>query len=126
DEWGILTGNILADLGADVVAVEQPGGSAARRLGPFRGDSGGPEDSLFWAAYARNKRGITLDLETEDGRGRLRELATGADILVESHEPGSMAARGLGYEALAAVTPRLIVASITPFGQDGPKAQWPA
>src|SRR5438552_6061265 len=72
DERGLLCGQILADLGADVVAVEPPGGSSARRIGPFAGDTPAPERSLFWWAYARNKRGITLDFDKEAGRDRLR------------------------------------------------------
>lgn len=126
DEWGILTGNILADLGADVVAVEPPGGSTARRIGPFKHDSGRPQDSLFWAAYARNKRGITLNLDTAEGRGIFRRLARHADVVVESHPPGWLDARGAGFLALAEANPRLIMVSVTPFGQDGPKAAWPA
>jgi crotonobetainyl-CoA:carnitine CoA-transferase CaiB-like acyl-CoA transferase len=125
-EWGILTGNILADLGADVLAVEPPGGSTARRFGPFRGDSGRAEDSLFWAAYARNKRGITLNLDTTEGRNLLLRLASTADVLVESFEPGYLESAGLGYGALAAANPRLIQVSVSPFGQEGPKARWPA
>lgn len=126
NEWGLLAGNILADLGAGVIAVEPPGGSTARRLGPFRGDSGRPEDSLWWAAYGRNRRGITLNLETPEGRNLLFRLAKEADVLTESFAPGHLAALGLGFETLAAVNPRLIMASVTPFGQDGPKADWPA
>jgi crotonobetainyl-CoA:carnitine CoA-transferase CaiB-like acyl-CoA transferase len=126
NEWAILTGSILADLGADVIAVEPPGGSAARRRGPFRDDSGRAEDSLFWAAYARNKRGITLDIKTPEGRDLLLRLAATADILTESHAPGYMPEHGVGFEALAAANPRLITASVTPFGEDGPKAHWPA
>ena len=126
NEWGMLAGNILADLGADVVAVEPPGGSTARRLGPFREDSGHPEASLFWAAYARSKRGITVNLDTTEGRDLLLRLIGSADILIESYEPGYLAERDLGFRALAATNPRLVGVSITPFGQDGPKAHWPA
>ncbi|MDP9237011.1 MAG: CoA transferase [Chloroflexota bacterium] len=126
DERGLLCGQILADLGADVIAVEPPGGSSARRIGPFAGDEPDPERSLHWWAYARNKRGITLDLDTDDGREKLRQLVAGADFLIESAAPGEMAARGLGYDDLAAVNPALVYVSITPFGQDGPKAHYAA
>jgi crotonobetainyl-CoA:carnitine CoA-transferase CaiB-like acyl-CoA transferase len=126
DERGLLCGQILADLGADVIAVEPPGGSSARRIGPFAGDEPGPERSLHWWAYARNKRGITLDLDADDGREKLRQLVAGADFLIESAAPGEMAARGLGYGDLAAINPALIYVSITPFGQDGPKAHYAA
>ncbi len=126
DERGLLCGQILADLGADVIAVEPPGGSSARRIGPFAGDVPDPERSLHWWAYARNKRGITLDLDTDDGREKLRQLVAGADFLIESAAPGEMAARGLGYGDLAAINPALVYVSITPFGQDGPKAHYAA
>ncbi len=124
NERGLLCGQMLADLGADVIKIEPPGGSSARRVGPFAKDEVDPERSLFWWAYARNKRGIVLDLERDEGRGRLLRLAEGADFLIESETPGRMAALGLGYHDLAAVNPALVYVSITPFGQDGPKAGW--
>ncbi|MHB8576261.1 MAG: CoA transferase, partial [Dehalococcoidia bacterium] len=95
DERGLFCGQILADLGADVVAVEPPGGSSARWLGPFLDDRPDPEGSLWWWSYARNKRGITLDLQSETGRGRFRELVRAADFVIESLEPGELARRGL-------------------------------
>src|SRR5438309_2547025 len=81
DERGLLCGQILADLGADVIAVEPPGGSPARRIGPFAGDVPDPDRSLFWWAYSRNKRSTTFDLLTDDGRTRFRELARTADVV---------------------------------------------
>ena len=77
----------LADLGADVIQVEPPGGSPARRRGPFAGDEPDPERSLYWWSYARNKRGIQLDLSDEADRAELRRLAAGADFLIESQTP---------------------------------------
>jgi crotonobetainyl-CoA:carnitine CoA-transferase CaiB-like acyl-CoA transferase len=126
DDRGDLCGRILADLGADVISVEPPGGSPARQLGPFAGDRRDPEHSLHWWAYARNKRSITLDLITQSGRERLCELVGKVDFLIESYPPGYLDSLGLGYRALAALNPRLVVVSITPFGQSGPKAQWAA
>ncbi|MHB8575846.1 MAG: CaiB/BaiF CoA transferase family protein [Dehalococcoidia bacterium] len=126
DERGLLCGQLLADLGADVVAVEPPGGSTARRVGPFAGDLSDPERSLFWWAYSRNKRGITLDITTAPGRERLLNLVAGADFLIESFEPGHLDSLGLGYAALATVNPRLVMVSISAFGQSGPKAGWAA
>jgi crotonobetainyl-CoA:carnitine CoA-transferase CaiB-like acyl-CoA transferase len=126
DERGILCGKILADLGADVIQVEPPGGSPARRLGPFYGDEPHLERSLYWWAYAANKRGITLNLDTVDGRALLARLVRSAHFLIESFAPGHMAGLNLGYEALAAINPALIVVSITPFGQDGPYASYQA
>jgi crotonobetainyl-CoA:carnitine CoA-transferase CaiB-like acyl-CoA transferase len=122
DGGALLCGQILADLGADVVQVEPPGGAAARRLGPFAGGVAEPEGSLFWWAYARGKRGLVLDLETPAGQEALLTLARSADVLIESAAPGALAAGGLAYEALAAANPGLVVVSITPFGQDGPRA----
>ncbi len=72
DEWGILTANILADLGAGVVAVESPGGSTARRIGPFEHDSGRPEDSPFWAAYFASL--LQTGEESEDEPGRMHDV----------------------------------------------------
>ncbi|MDP6606883.1 MAG: CoA transferase, partial [Dehalococcoidia bacterium] len=88
NERGLLCGQVLADLGADVIAVEPPEGNSARRLGPFAGDEADPERSLHWWAYARNKRSVTLDITTARGRDRLLELAAGADFLIESDVPG--------------------------------------
>ncbi|MFQ5699993.1 MAG: CaiB/BaiF CoA transferase family protein, partial [Myxococcota bacterium] len=126
DERGLACGSVLADLGADVVQVEPPTGSRARRLGPFVKDEAGPERSLYWLAYARNKRSLTLDLEDPDGREALLRLAESADFLIESEGPEVMEARGLGYEEVAARNPSLVYVSITPFGPDGPKARWAA
>jgi crotonobetainyl-CoA:carnitine CoA-transferase CaiB-like acyl-CoA transferase len=122
DERGLLCGQLLADLGADVIKVEPPGGSAARAIGPFLDDTPGPERSLYWLSYNRNKRGITLDLERPAGRELLKRLAARADFFIESSAPGRMAALGLGYAELAKINPALTYVSITPFGQDGPKA----
>jgi len=123
-ERGLLCGQILGDLGADVIKVEPPGGSSARRLAPFFEDRPGPNHSLYWWAYNRNKRSITLDLETDEGRELLSRLATRARFLVESYNPGYLKRLGLGYEDLAARNRELIYVSITPFGQHGPKAAY--
>lgn len=124
NERGVLCGQMLADLGADVICVEPPGGSSARRVGPFKDESGDPNDSLFWWAYSRDKRSITLDLHSEAGRADLLELAASADFLIESDRPGEMAALGLAYEDLRAINPSLIYVSISAFGQTGPKARY--
>jgi crotonobetainyl-CoA:carnitine CoA-transferase CaiB-like acyl-CoA transferase len=121
---GLLCGQILADLGADVIQVEPPGGSSGRRIGPFAGDVVDAERSLFWWAYARNKRGVTLDLSRDAGRELFRRLVAGADFVIESERPGTLAAWGLDHTALAEVNPRIITVSISPFGQAGPKADW--
>jgi benzylsuccinate CoA-transferase BbsE subunit len=123
-ERGFLCGQILGDLGADVIKIEPIGGSSARELAPFLNDKPGPENSIYWLAYNRNKRGITLNLESREGAELLRRLAEKADILIESENPGAMGRRGLDYAALREINPALVYVSITPFGQDGPKANY--
>ena len=126
DERGLLAGKILADLGADVVQIEPPGGNPARNIGPFYGDDPRPEKSLFWWAYAANKRSITLDLEQKDGQALLKKMVAEADFLVESFAPGYLDTLGLGYDVLAEINPKLVMVSITPFGQDGPYSNYQA
>lgn len=89
DERGLLCGKILADLGADVIQIEPPGGSTARDIGPYYQGEVHPEKSLFWWAYAINKRGITLNLETIDGRALLKQMVKDAHFLIESWPPGT-------------------------------------
>ena len=124
DHRGLLCGQILADLGADVIQVEPPGGSPARTLGPFAGDVVDPERSLFWWAYARNKRGVTLALDRDDGRALFHRLVRTADFVIESAGPGALGALGLDHAALGRSNPRIVTVSISAFGQDGPKANW--
>ena len=126
DERGLLCGKTLADLGADVIQIEPPGGSNARNLGPFYHNQVHPEKSLFWWGYTANKRSITLNITTADGRDLLKRLVREAHFLIESFDPGHMAELGLGYEALEAINPGLVMVSITPFGQTGPYAHYEA
>jgi crotonobetainyl-CoA:carnitine CoA-transferase CaiB-like acyl-CoA transferase len=121
-----LCGQMLADLGADVVLVEPPGGNASRREGPFRGTGKDPNQSLAFWAVNRGKRGIVIDLETLSGKESFAALAAGADFLIESNAPGYMDAHGIGYGRLSGLNPALVMVSITPFGQTGPKAHWAA
>jgi crotonobetainyl-CoA:carnitine CoA-transferase CaiB-like acyl-CoA transferase len=123
-ERGLLCGQILGDLGADVIKVEPPGGSPARQLGPFYKDQPHPDRSLYWWAYNRNKRSITLNLESPEGQTLFRHLVASAHFLIESDNPGTLAQRRCGYADLAALNPALVYVSITPFGQDGPKASY--
>ena len=120
DERGVLCGKLLAELGADVIKMEKPGGDPSRNLGPFFHDMPHPEKSLFWFAYNVGKRGITLNIETADGKEIFKRLADNADIVIESFHPGYMESLGLGYDILNKTNPRLIFVSITPFGQTGP------
>jgi len=120
DENGCLCAKILGDLGADVIKIERPGGDPSRNLGPFYHDIPHPEKSLYWFAYNTSKRGITLNIEAADGKDIFRRLAKNADFAIESFPPGYMESLGLGYSALSELNPRLIMTSITPFGQSGP------
>jgi crotonobetainyl-CoA:carnitine CoA-transferase CaiB-like acyl-CoA transferase len=120
DDKGFLCGKILADLGADVIKVERPGGNPSRRIGPFWADIPDPEKSLYWFAYNSNKRGITLNIETEDGREIFKKLVRTADFIIESFPPGYMDKLGMGYASLSKINKGIIMASITPFGQAGP------
>lgn len=121
-----ICGAVLADLGADVIAIEPPDGSPLRQQGPFRHDEPNLEHSLTWWAYSRNKRSVALDITTAPGRMTLLDLVATADFLIESSAPGYLAELGLGMDVLKARNPSLIVVSITPFGQEGPHAGWAA
>lgn len=117
---GVYCGRLMADLGADVLRVEAPWGDESREVGPYYQDTPGLERSLFHWHFNANKRGITLNLEEARGRELLLRLVEGADVLIETQLPGALAALGLGWEQLHARNPRLVLGSITPFGQDGP------
>ncbi|MSO21038.1 MAG: CoA transferase [Acidobacteria bacterium] len=117
---GHMCGKILGDLGADVIKVEPLAGDAGRRRAPFYTDPGGAQHSLFWLSYNNNKRGITLHIESAEGQGILRQLASMSDIVIESFAPGYMDSLGLGHESLRSDNPGLIYTAITPFGQTGP------
>ncbi len=122
-----LAGRILADLGAEVIKIEPPGGAAARQRPPFIvGRETDPEGSLYWAFVARGKRSMVLDIRAAADRDRLWPLLDGADVFIESEDPGVLAALGLGYHAVAARNPALIYLSVTPYGQTGPAAHRPA
>jgi crotonobetainyl-CoA:carnitine CoA-transferase CaiB-like acyl-CoA transferase len=120
DVKGQFCGKLMADLGADVIKIEPPGGEAARGVGPFLDDTPHPERSLFFWHYNTSKRGITLNLETADGQHLLRRLAATADVMLETFPPGYLPGLGLAYADLAASNPALIMCSLTPFGQTGP------
>ena len=120
-------GRVFADLGAEVIKLEPPGGCEARRVPPFaRAEDGSAGHSLFWEAWGIGKRSVVLSLDDEAGRDQLRELARGADVLIESFTPGYMDQLGLGAEALHSHNPALIYVSVSPFGQTGPYATHPA
>jgi crotonobetainyl-CoA:carnitine CoA-transferase CaiB-like acyl-CoA transferase len=120
EEKGYFCGKLLADLGVDTIKIENPGGDPGRRLPPFYHDVHEPEKSLYWFAYNTNKRGITLNLETSQGQEIFKKLVKTPDFIIESFSPGYLDKLGLGYNQLSKINPRLIMTSITPFGQSGP------
>ncbi len=113
---------ILADFGAEVIKIERPDqGDESRWLGPHVNG-----ESTYFMSVNRGKQSVTLDLKSEQGRGILKELIAKADVLVENYRPGVMENWGLGYQAVKNLNPRLIYASVSGFGQDGPYAKYPA
>ncbi|WP_283134130.1 CaiB/BaiF CoA transferase family protein [Rhizohabitans arisaemae] len=121
---------MLADLGADVIKVEPPGGDLTRWMGPRR-DGDGPEAlGGYFQSVNRNKRGIVLDLKTEAGKESLFRLVAGADVLVENFSAGVMDRLGLSYETLSAINPVLVYGCVRGFGDPrsggSPYQDWPA
>ena len=124
---GPWAGQMLADLGADVVKIERPGsGDDTRAWGPpYLRDADGRDTSeaAYFLCANRNKRSLAIDLTTAEGQVRVRELVASADVLIENFKVGGLAGYGLDYASLSVLNPRLIYCSITGFGQDGPYAQ---
>lgn len=117
---GPFCGQLMADFGAEVIKVEPPEtGDAMRQWG--RNDRDG--NPVWWNVIARGKRSITLDLRKPEGQQVLRDLVREADVLIENFRPGTMERWGLGYDTLSAINPRLIMARVSGFGQDGPYAE---
>ena len=123
---GQYCGKQFADLGADVILIEPVGGSSVRREGPFLGDRAHVEFSLQFAYFNAGKRGIALDLDRPEGQHIVQQLAGDADLIIESEKPGVMERRGLSFASLVASNPKLVMTSITPFGQTGPYANYEA
>ena len=117
---GAYCGQLLANLGAEVILMEPPGGDPMRREGPFKSDASHPEGSISFAAYHTNKRAIVLDLETSEGQQTLRALVRAADVLIEDRPVGYLGSLGLGYDQLETINPALVMASISGFGLSGP------
>jgi len=123
---GPWAGQVLADLGADVIKVESPDGDDTRTWGPpFVENADGSNDAAYFHSTNRGKRSIAVDLATTDGQERVRRLAAEADVLLENFRVGGLAKFRLDYESLAALNPRLVYCSITGFGQNGPYAARP-
>ncbi len=121
---GAYAGKLLADYGADVIKVEPPEGDPVRRLGPFPGDVPDPERAGLYLFLNTNKRSLTLDLDVVSGQVVLRKLLGKTDVLLVDTPAAVMAERGLAYEELKGQFPRLVYASLTPFGMTGPYASY--
>ncbi|MGA8297581.1 MAG: CoA transferase [Acidimicrobiales bacterium] len=121
---GQFVGRLLADLGMRVIKVEPPSGDTVRNVGPFRDDLIDHESSLRFAFLNGGKESITLNLETADGLAMFLELVSHVDVLIESFRPGYLDSLDIGFPRLHEHNPRLVVASISPFGQNGPRANY--
>ncbi len=122
---GPMCGKMFADMGAEVIKIEPPGrGDEARSHPPYPGDVPHPEKSGFFLYLNTSKKSLTLDPAMPGGAEIFKRLVADADILIENHRPGYLDSIGLGYATLRALNPRIIVTSITPFGQSGPYRDW--
>jgi crotonobetainyl-CoA:carnitine CoA-transferase CaiB-like acyl-CoA transferase len=122
---GPWAGQVLADLGADVIKVEGPEGDGTRQWGPPWVERGGERAAAYFHSANRGKRGIVADFRNPADIARVRALAAEADVVIENFKTGGLLKYGLDYAALAAANPRLVYCSITGFGQTGPRAQEP-
>ena len=123
---GPWAGQVLADLGAEVIKVESPEGDDTRRWGPpFVENPDGTRDAAYFHATNRNKRSVTADFRTPEGKALVHELLRDADVVIENFKLGDLAHYGLDYDSLKEEHPRLVYCSITGFGQDGPYAARP-
>jgi len=113
-------GMLLAHYGADVIKIEPPGGDWSRPTGIPIGDM-----SAMYVTYNQGKRGVTIDLRSEDGLAKVKDLAATADVIIQNYRPGLPERMGIGYEDLSAINDRLIYVSISGYGQIGPKATHP-
>ncbi|MBM4297578.1 MAG: CoA transferase, partial [Deltaproteobacteria bacterium] len=118
---GQLAGRMLADLGMEVIKIEPPGGDPVRSLAPFVTSANGAKLSTTFAHLNAGKTSKVLDLDIEADRAALRKLVATADVVLESFQPGTLDAKGFGYKDLSAINPAIVMASVTGFGQTGPK-----
>lgn len=123
---GAFCSKLFAGYGADVIAVESPAGSPLRRLGPYVDPTRPLETGAPWLCLAVGKRSVTLDITTRTGAAVFRKMTEEANVIIETYEPGRMAALGLGYAALQRIKNRIVLTSITPYGQTGSRAHWKA
>ena len=120
DIKGALCAKLFGDMGADVIKIEPPSGDSMRTIGPFLDNTPHQDRSLLYWFYNTSKRGVTLDLQKPAGQELFKQLVTTVDVVIESFAPGTREKWGLGYETLKRLNPKLVLTSITPFGQTGP------
>ena len=118
-------GKLLADMGADVILVEPPGGDPSRNHPPFLDDEPGQDRSLYWWHYHTSKRGVIADLDAAPGRERFRALVGTADVLLEAEPRHRLGALGLDYRDLNVIRPELVHVAVTPYGRNDPKSDLP-
>ncbi len=123
--WGAWAGRLLADLGADVLVVEPPGGHSTRSFGPFAGDDPHPDRSLWWWYYNTSKRSVVLDLDDPLDADHFRRLVGGAGVVLEAERPGRLAALHLDHPDLRAEQPELVWTSVTTHGRASPRSSGP-
>ena len=117
---GHFMGKLMGDMGARVIKIEPLGGALERQIGPFMHDEPHPDRSLFFWAHNTSKESLEINIETPEGQEVIKNLAKTADVLLEDFAPGYLPSLGLGYDALSVENKRLIMTSLTAFGQDGP------
>ena len=120
-----LAGKLLADMGADVILVEPPGGDPSRRYPPFLDDRPGQDRSLYWWHYHTSKRGVAVDLDAAAGRARFRALMATADVLLEAEPRRRLAELNLDYPQLAAIKADLVHVAVTPYGREDARSDLP-
>ncbi|OGO24170.1 MAG: hypothetical protein A2144_14710 [Chloroflexi bacterium RBG_16_50_9] len=126
DDKAYICGRALSDFGAEVIKIEKPGGDPGRFKGTFYKDVKDPEKNLTWFAFNANKKSITLDIESSRGQEIFKKLVKTADVVLESFAPGYLDKLGLGYKALNKINAKIIMTSITGFGQEGPYRDYKA
>ena len=122
DHRGWLAGKMLGDLGATIIKIEPVDGDLGRHRGPFFKDNIDSDNSLKWWFFNQGKKGISLNLESEQGKTLFKQLVADADAVIESFDAGWLDSIGLGYNSLEAINPKIVMTSITAFGQGGPHA----
>jgi crotonobetainyl-CoA:carnitine CoA-transferase CaiB-like acyl-CoA transferase len=124
NELGFMCGKILAAAGVEVIKIEKPGGEPARNIPPYIHNKPNPENSLYWLAYNTDKKSVTLDITSSEGKKIFLDLIRKSDFVIESFLPGYLDSLGLGYKDLCKANPKIILTSITTFGQKGPYSHY--